>query len=223
MIVPGCPRLFLIVMLVPHMVCNGFDGSKKSKEIHDGSKLDLVMGHPNRRTRTDFRIWEISNFQNIQNTNFLFCLLGSRNSLTICKLKKDIFVFKKFEQNLHSCVNFWPWGWIKHCWMFPLLVQNHPTSLRISKVAKDTIESLTTVLPALVLPQVVWSCSLETTRLTVVQDSSVNGSLVVIKFSHRVWPVLTRLAIIFCCIMQAVFVLSQHTLSVSFILTLVTK
>ena len=152
----------------------------------------------------------------------MFCLLGSRNSLTIYKLQKNIFLCK-VEQNLHSCVNFLPRGWIKHCWMLPLLVQNHPTTLRISKVAKDTIESLTTVLPALVLPQVVWSCSLETTRLAVVQDSSVNGSLVVIKFSHRVWPVLTRLAIIFCCIMQAVFVLSQHTLSVSFILTLVTK
>ena len=150
-----------------------------------------------------------------------FPVLGGRSSLTSCK---NIFCWYKIvEQNLHSYVNFWPWGWIKHCRMISLLVQNHPTSLRISKIAKDTIESLTTVLPMLVLSQVSWSGSLETTQLTVVRDSSVNSSLVVIKFSQRVWPVLTRLAIIFCGIMQSVFVLSQHIWSGSFILTLVTE
>ena len=82
--------------------------------------------------------------------------------------------------------------------MLSLLVQNNPTSLGISKVAKDTVESLTAVLPALVLPQVARSRCLETTRLTVISDSSVNGSLVEIKFSHRVRLVLTRLAIVFC-------------------------
>ena len=79
------------------------------------------------------------------------------------------------------------------------------------------------MLSALMLPQVPWSCRFETTRLTVVWEASVYSSIMIVKFCKIVRPEVTWFAIMFCCIMQRVFVLSQHKWSGCFVLTLVTK